>query len=162
MDITLHVVENFVGVSICAGPMANPRKRSLSKNLSQMKFMKRQSRGQQEDEETDLGGKLVDKWVVPGIPEPPIWVERFQLVESFVDCEDLNKFGRFSFNNFNKKIERLAECYQTGESPVSDEEEEGEGISAKEVAKRYKELLGKRRRSDQGRGPSSGFLKPSP
>ena len=26
---------------------------------------------------------------------------------------------------------------------------------------RYKELLGKRR-SDQGRGPSSGFLKPSP
>ena len=32
-------------------------------------------------------------------------VERFQLVESFVDCEDLNKFGRFSFNNFNKKIE---------------------------------------------------------
>ena len=32
--------------------------------------------------------------------------------------------------------QRLAECYQTGESPVSDEEEEGEGISAKEVAKR--------------------------
>ena len=28
-------------------------------------------------------------------------------VDGFVECEDLNKFGRFSFNKFNKEIEVL-------------------------------------------------------
>lgn len=26
-------------------------------------------------------------------------------LDSFVDCEGLNRFGRFSFNNYNKEVE---------------------------------------------------------
>lgn len=67
------------------GMMANPRKRTLSKNLSQMKvasiifihahvqrhmltqFMKRQTLENQDDD-VDVGGILTEKWVVPDAP----------------------------------------------------------------------------------------------
>ena len=71
------------------GERKNPRKRTLSKNLSQMKvaidintkqntlfihthtqFMKRQSLGNQEDEVDSSAGVLTEKWVVPDAPPP--------------------------------------------------------------------------------------------
>ena len=30
---------------------------------------------------------------------------RVKQLDSFVDCEGLNSFGRFSFNNYNKEVE---------------------------------------------------------
>ena len=30
---------------------------------------------------------------------------RVKQLDSFVDCEGLNRFGRFSFNNYNKEVE---------------------------------------------------------
>ena len=32
-------------------------------------------------------------------------------VESFVECEELNEFGRFSYNKFNKEVEVGAMLY---------------------------------------------------
>ena len=28
-------------------------------------------------------------------------------LDSFMDCEELNRFGRFSFNNYNREVEVL-------------------------------------------------------
>lgn len=59
--------------------------------------------GGREKEPSD--GVLTEKWVVQGAP-PPSEEERWPLVEhSFVEFEDLNTLGRFSFNKYNKETE---------------------------------------------------------
>ena len=35
----------------------------------------------------------------------PLRPEEELRVESFAECEDLNRFGRFSFNGYNKEVE---------------------------------------------------------
>jgi len=35
----------------------------------------------------------------------PLRSHRVNQLDSFMDCEELNRFGRFSFNNYNKEVE---------------------------------------------------------
>ena len=81
--------------------------------------MKRQSLGNQEEEVDSVGGVLTEKWVIPDAPPPAkkcvslstMKTEYFlssrgrQKIDSFVECEGLDKFGRYSFNGCNKEIE---------------------------------------------------------
>lgn len=55
------------------------------------------------DVETD--GILTDKWVVPNTPDPVDPSTLLQVTSSFVECEDLNQLGRFSYNGHNKETE---------------------------------------------------------
>ena len=67
--------------------------------------MKRQSL---EQVDFDLGGALTDKWVVPDIPNPPPPPSKPikpLINESYVEFEDLNTLGTFSFNRYNKEVE---------------------------------------------------------
>lgn len=65
--------------------------------------MKRLSQGSKEIESTD--SVLTDKWVVQGAPQPSR-EERWPMVEhSYVEFEDLNTLGRFSFKKCNKETE---------------------------------------------------------
>ena len=89
--------------------------------------MKRQSLTGPE-EEADSGSVLTEKWVVPDVPLPTEteWVgticspryvryvsdlfilhrpEDTLRVDSFLECEELDRLGRFSFNGYNKEIE---------------------------------------------------------
>jgi hypothetical protein len=136
--------------------MANPHRQSLSKAVSEMKFMKRHG-----EEDTDVGGALTDKWVVPDVPHPQDSLGILTVNESIVEFEDLNRFGRFSFNNYNKEIERLMAKYKSKGSlsdsssgEIEDDDEDETCVSALELAKRHDELtsgkkkqyLGKRKR----------------
>ena len=65
--------------------------------------MKRLSHGGQESEPAK--DVLTEKWVVEGAHPPPK-EEVWPLVEhSFVEFENLNTLGRFSYNKYNKDIE---------------------------------------------------------
>jgi hypothetical protein len=112
------------------------------------------------EEDTDVGGALTDKWVVPDVPHPQDSLGILTVNESIVEFEDLNRFGRFSFNNYNKEIERLMAKYKSKGSlsdsssgEIEDDEDET-CVSALELAKRHDELtsgkkkqyLGKRKR----------------
>lgn len=55
--------------------------------------------------ELDDGGVLTDKWVVPNVPETPSLSTRLEVIDSYVEFEELNQFGRFSYNQYNKDIE---------------------------------------------------------
>ena len=57
------------------------------------------------DIETD--GALTDKWVVPNMPDPVDPSTLLQMTSSFVECEELNRLGRFSYNGHNKETEVL-------------------------------------------------------
>lgn len=64
--------------------------------------MKRRS-GNKSD--LDDGGVLTDKWVVPNVPETTSLSTRLEVIDSYVEFEELNQFGRFSYNQYNKDIE---------------------------------------------------------
>ena len=65
--------------------------------------MKRLSHGGKEGEPAK--DVLTEKWVVQGAL-PPSQEEKWPLVEhSFVEFEDLNTLGRFSYNKYNKDTE---------------------------------------------------------
>lgn len=65
--------------------------------------MKRLSQGSKEVESTD--SVLTEGWVVQGAPEASR-EERWPPVEhSYVEFEELNTLGRFSFKKYNKETE---------------------------------------------------------
>lgn len=54
----------------------------------------------------DVGGALTDKWIAPNVPNPPqTSFTKLIVNESYVEFEDLNRLGRFSFNKHNKEVE---------------------------------------------------------
>ena len=89
-------------------------------------------------EDTDGTGGLIQKWVAPNIPQPPkydhlhfcfdctntyIMVNHYirsQTVKvavcGFAECENLNTFGRYSYNKFNKDVEVRMHIWSHGES----------------------------------------------
>ncbi|XP_065913678.1 M-phase phosphoprotein 6-like [Dysidea avara] len=114
------------------------QKRTLSKHLQQMKFMKRKSKA--EDETDSNQTVLEERWEVPGVTNsradhPPAC----KATVNYVECAELNPIGRLSFHNFNKEVEKLAS--QDVEQSDSESCEE-QTISAQEVSKRYQELMG--------------------
>ena len=74
-------------------------------------------------------------------------------IDSFVECEELDTFGRYSYNGCNKEIEvgiecmcvcvdwhffqRLARSRLTAGSPSVVEPEEDADVTAEEVVQRY-------------------------
>ncbi|CAI8032859.1 hypothetical protein GBAR_LOCUS18545 [Geodia barretti] len=126
------------------GERANPRKRALSKNLSQMKFMKRHTLGNAEEEVDSVGGVLTEKWVVPDAPPSAKCSTIRKRIDSFVECEELDTFGRYSYNGCNKEIERLARSRLTAGSPSVVEPEEDADVTAEEVVQRH-EVMGLKR-----------------
>eukprot|EP00731_Ephydatia_muelleri_P027100 Em0018g1200a len=124
---------------------------------------------------TDGDGSLTEKWIVPSA-SPAIANKKgsIEVSESFMNFEDLSRFGRFSFKGFNKEVEIMARAEERDEDSGEENEEEGVSVSAKEMAERYSTLtdsshiLGKRRRGEvhptnarkRSVPDSSGFLKP--
>lgn len=64
--------------------------------------MKRQS---YDEVDFDTGGPLTDKWVVKNVSKPSTCSQRLSVTGSYVEFEELNEFGRFSYNSFNKDVE---------------------------------------------------------
>ncbi|XP_019864316.1 PREDICTED: uncharacterized protein LOC100641791 [Amphimedon queenslandica] len=131
--------------------MANPEKHDLSRAVAEMKFMKRHSTDQID---FDSGGPLTDKWVVKDPPKKPSAPPKIHTVDtSYVKFEELNELGRFSFNSYNKDVERLMveyrrKCGDESDGELMEEDEREVSVKALEVAKRFKDMkvLGKRRR----------------
>ena len=48
---------------------------------------------------------LTEKWVVPNVPLPASECSWPETTESYVDFEDLNRLGRFSYLKHNKETE---------------------------------------------------------
>lgn len=48
---------------------------------------------------------LVDKWFAPNVPESLQQAKWPEVDTSYVEFEDLNTLGRFSYNKFNKDTE---------------------------------------------------------
>lgn len=64
--------------------------------------MKRRSGGNTND---DTSGALIDKWFAPSVPIVKHRAKWPEVDDSYVDFEDLNKLGRFSYNKYNKDTE---------------------------------------------------------
>lgn len=67
--------------------------------------MKRNSTGQVD---FDSGGPLTDRWLAKNVPQPSTDHKGHIVSNSYVEFEDLNQFGRFSYNSCNKEIEVIS------------------------------------------------------
>ena len=65
--------------------------------------MKRRSSDKADLSSSD--GVLVDKWYVPNAPEPLQRAKWPEINDSYVEFEELNRLGRFSYNKYNKETE---------------------------------------------------------
>ncbi|XP_064393698.1 M-phase phosphoprotein 6-like [Halichondria panicea] len=138
--------------------MAHPVKKQLSKNLAEMKFMQKglSTDGTQVGESHDSSsmGALIKKWVVPDVPVVDDVTNKMKSTNSFIQCEELNRLGRFSYNKFNKEIERLSERYarQGGLlNEESSEDEEEATVSVQEMVRRYEDNTSKKSLGKHGR-----------
>ena len=70
--------------------------------------MKRRS-----NDRSDLAsdGILTDKWVAPNVTEPSERPKYPDVNNSYVEFEDLNRLGRFSYNKYNKEVEVCVHMY---------------------------------------------------
>lgn len=64
--------------------------------------MKRSSTGSISD---NSSGALIEKWSAVIIPDTTCIVETPEIHTSYVEFEELNKLGRFSYNKYNRDIE---------------------------------------------------------
>ncbi|XP_058946576.1 M-phase phosphoprotein 6 [Pocillopora verrucosa] len=136
-----------------------PVKKTLSKNLMEMKFMKRKA-------ETDYRRQLEEErqraieeshWVLNGQEQEDRSCIEFE--PSYVQCEELYPNGRMSFKNFNPTVEKMfKEMIAEEDLAQSEAREREETVSDEEMAQRYENLVGtvakkfttKRKRSSIG------------
>ena len=64
--------------------------------------MKRRSSGANVDTASET---LIEKWYAPNVPDLTERAKWPEIQTSYVEFEDLNKLGRFSYNKFNKDVE---------------------------------------------------------
>ncbi|CAH1269742.1 MPHOSPH6 [Branchiostoma lanceolatum] len=155
--------------------MANDtEKPKLSKNLMQMKFMQRKQQSDDREKLEEEQQRVIDEehWVLD-IPELKKLESRYEVIDSYVPCEDL-KYGRFSFQGFNPAIEKIAKSFEVAkEEEASEAKEKEETVSDDEMARRYEAIVGtiqkkfgkKRHRNSTGDEPQvkkkkKKFLKP--
>ncbi|XP_071447248.1 M-phase phosphoprotein 6 [Hetaerina americana] len=100
-------------------------KRKLSKNILEMKFMKRSKDKAEKEKEDEDRQIMFSHEITPGMKE-----SRYILERSFVPCEDLIS-GRLSFHGFNPAVE----CIMKAQA----EEEEARAQIEKEAAERKAE-----------------------
>ena len=70
--------------------------------------MKKRSTGNTSD---STSGALIDKWYALDVPKLEQRAKWPEVDNSYVDFEDLNKLGRFSYNKYNKDTEVANSCY---------------------------------------------------
>ncbi|EDO37061.1 predicted protein [Nematostella vectensis] len=151
--------------------MADERqpRRTLSKNLKQMKFMQRRSEADVRKQLEEERRKAISEshWV---IDEEVGQNDRgsIEIEPSYIPCEQLYTNGRMSFKNFNPVVEKAFKEMLSLEADLLSEAREREAtVSDEEMARRYDTLVGtigkkfisKRKRSttegDTIDGPSS-------
>lgn len=62
------------------------------------------------DEIETEGNSLTEKWIVPNIPLPMSGCNWPETTESYVEFEDLDRLGRFSYLKHNKETEVYYPC----------------------------------------------------
>jgi len=119
--------------------MANQRKLKLSKNLLEMKFMKK-SKEKVETEKYASEGKIgFDNDLTESMKKSG---SRYIIEPSFAPLEDLI-FGRMSFRGQNPEIEKIMKDIETAkQEKLIQEKEEAGTVSAEEMANRYSTLIG--------------------
>ncbi|CAM1298172.1 MPHOSPH6 (predicted) [Pycnogonum litorale] len=115
--------------------MARPPKSQLSKNLLDMKFMKK-SKEKVEKEETEAESKIMYEGKIAD--EMNKSINRFIIEPSIARCLQLN-FGRMSFKGMNPEIEKIM---SSKEAKFDEKDRKMSGISDKEMAERYSTLVG--------------------
>ncbi|XP_064610770.1 M-phase phosphoprotein 6-like [Liolophura sinensis] len=118
-------------------------KSRLSKNLLQMKFMRRSViRIEKEQNEEEQRRVIDDEHWVLDIPELQEKESRYQLEPSYAPCENL-VFGRMSFKGLNPEIEKLMTVQEVEESlKISEAKEKELMVDEDEMTKRYETLIG--------------------
>ncbi|KAG8227577.1 hypothetical protein J437_LFUL000677 [Ladona fulva] len=76
-------------------------KRKLSKNILEMKFMKRSKEKAEKEKEDEERQIMFSHEITPGMKE-----SNYVLEPSFIPCEDLI-LGRLSYHGFNPVVERM-------------------------------------------------------
>ncbi|XP_074645357.1 M-phase phosphoprotein 6-like [Tubulanus polymorphus] len=116
----------------------------LSKNLLQMKFMRRTAVKQEMDENELEKKRIIDDehWVLD-IPEQKQAVSKYIMEPSNVVVEGLPQFGRLSFKGFNPEIEKLmTEEEFEAKLNASEEREKLTAVDDEEMVERFENIVG--------------------
>ncbi|XP_066926287.1 M-phase phosphoprotein 6-like isoform X2 [Clytia hemisphaerica] len=117
-------------------------RRSLSKNVMQMKFMIRGKDQGEEISEKKNKKNNESEWVIGGIDRQTKKVP-YTFDVSYMECEELIPYGRMSYLNFNPVVQKKHhELLQEANMALSGEREEFDGVSDEEMAHRYESLVG--------------------
>lgn len=118
-------------------------KRNLSKNVLQMKFMKRSAlRIEKEKSEEERKYIIDDEHWVLDLPKMETMENKFIFEPSYTRCENL-MFGRMSFKGFNPEIEKLMKLKNNEMFSEETERRENEiSVNDQEMAERYESLVG--------------------
>jgi len=120
---------------------ASATRRSLSKNVMQMKFMIRGKEQVTESSEGKSKKRHDSEWVVGGVDQITKNVP-YSFDTSYVECEELLPYGRMSFLNFNPSVEKkYKELLHKANMKLSGDREDFDGISDEEMAERYETLV---------------------
>ncbi|ESO07689.1 hypothetical protein HELRODRAFT_170223 [Helobdella robusta] len=119
--------------------MSAKREKELTKEILLMKFMQKKCL-KNDDEGMDTKYYNDEYWVLdkPDVPQKPI---KYKYVASYSECAKL-KFGRQSFNGFNKEIESINKNIELKLRDAEiDENEKLNMIDDIEMADRYSSLV---------------------
>lgn len=117
-------------------------KKSLSKNLMAMKFMKRKVEADHRRQLEEERQRAIEEshWVLEGQEDKGSCIE---FEPSYVKCDNLYPSGRMSFKNFNPAVEKMfKEMVAKKDMARSEEWEREESVSDEEMARRYETIVG--------------------
>jgi len=114
-------------------------RRNLSKNVLQMKFMKR---GKPESGDVVTKQKIdAAHWVIGGIQRHVKQIP-YEFDTSHILCEELLPVGRMSYLNFNPLVQKTHEELLAKAKIKYSLDSDDEDLSDGEMAKRYESLIG--------------------
>ncbi|XP_020614898.1 M-phase phosphoprotein 6-like [Orbicella faveolata] len=136
-----------------------PSKKTLSKTLMEMKFMRRKAESDYRRQLEEERQRAIEEshWVLDEKEKDDRSCIEFE--PSYVKCEELYPSGRMSFKNFNPTVEKMFKEMLAEENLArSEAREREETVSDEEMAKRYESFVGtvakkfstKRKRSSVG------------
>ncbi|XP_004209400.2 M-phase phosphoprotein 6 isoform X2 [Hydra vulgaris] len=119
-------------------------RRSLSKNVLQMKFMQRNNERFEADDQFSQHKQQNDDthWVMLNNSSELNKMENFEFGAGYVLCEELLPIGRMSFMNYNPLVQKVhQEIVAKVNMRYSDERENFDQISDRDMAERYESLV---------------------
>ncbi|KAJ7374664.1 M-phase phosphoprotein 6 [Desmophyllum pertusum] len=128
---------------MAAEVVPQPAKKTLSKNLMEMKFMKRRAESDYRRQLEEERQRAIQEshWVLDGKEKEDR--SRIEFEPSYVKCEELFANGRMSFKNFNPTVEKMFKEMVAEEDMARSEAREREDtVSDEEMAKRYESFVG--------------------